>query len=243
MTADPIICDTPVWLYAGRIGHIELLHQLYDSVLTTETVCWELDNGRLSRPDTPDVRTIPWVRIVKPDLQALEKLPVNRLGLSVIGTLGVLLKAKQAGLIPAVRPLLEMLQLEGFYVSDALLHFALVRANGARPLLDSTSLYYCWICHLFKCGCSIRGLHQRQSRSAVTRLMPIAVTKSTRSAGHECQAPRPMPRAKRLVHSRLAGCHIGQPYLVCIAVDAGTIADIKEKRAVVVDRACNLYFL
>lgn len=162
MAPDPIICDTSVWLYTGRIGQIELVHQLYDSVLTTETVCWELDNGRLSRPDTPDVRSIPWVRIVQPDSQALATLPANRLGpgeqsvlayahlhqiqlvglddqqarklaqrlgLSVTGTLGVLLKAKQAGLIPAVRPLLQMLQHEGFYISDALLRFALVRAS------------------------------------------------------------------------------------------------------------------
>ena len=52
--AEPIICDTSVWLYLGRINLAELLSRLYDPVYTTEAVCQELDIGRQSRPDTLD---------------------------------------------------------------------------------------------------------------------------------------------------------------------------------------------
>ena len=160
--AESIICDTSVWLYLGRVGQIELLRQLYPTVYTTETVCWELDNGRLSRADTPDPRLFSWIRIVQPEPQELNDLPANRLGpgersvlayahrhqlqvvglddrqarnmaqrlgLSVTGTLGVLLRAKEAGLIPTIRPLLRSIQDEGFHVSEELLKFMLQRAG------------------------------------------------------------------------------------------------------------------
>ena len=160
--AESIICDTSVWLYLGRVGQIDLLRQLYPTVHTTETVCWELDNGRLSRADTPDPRLFSWIRIVQPEPQELNNLPANRLGpgersvlayahrhqlqavglddrqarnmaqrlgLSVTGTLGVLLRAKEAGLIPTIRPLLRSIQDEGFHVSEELLKFMLQRAG------------------------------------------------------------------------------------------------------------------
>jgi uncharacterized protein len=38
----------------------------------------------------------------------------ERIGVSVVGTIGVLLKAKQASLIPAIQPLLDAVQSEGF---------------------------------------------------------------------------------------------------------------------------------
>jgi uncharacterized protein len=66
---DPIICDTSVWLYLGRLG------------------------------------------------------------LQTTGSLGVLLLAKQAGLITAVRPLLAQLQAEGFYISQPLLQRILKQAR------------------------------------------------------------------------------------------------------------------
>ena len=50
--AEPIICDTSVWLYLGRIDQAELLSKLYNPVYTTKAVCQELDIVRLSRPDT-----------------------------------------------------------------------------------------------------------------------------------------------------------------------------------------------
>ena len=42
------------------------------------------------------------------------RLLAERMGLTVVGTIGILLRAKQAGLIPAVQPLLDAVQSEGF---------------------------------------------------------------------------------------------------------------------------------
>lgn len=47
------------------------------------------------------------------------------LGIPVIGTAGVVLRAKQRGVIPAARPILERLRREGLYLSDRVLDEAL----------------------------------------------------------------------------------------------------------------------
>jgi predicted nucleic acid-binding protein len=44
----------------------------------------------------------------------------RRLGLQVSGTIGILLKAKQENVIPAIRPLVAALEASGFYLSESL---------------------------------------------------------------------------------------------------------------------------
>jgi len=61
---------------------------------------------------------------VKADLLLMDELAGRRtatsLGVRVMGTLGVLLRAKAQQLIPAVSPLLDQLVATGFYVDDEL---------------------------------------------------------------------------------------------------------------------------
>ena len=52
-------------------------------------------------------------------------------GVAVIGTVGVVLRAKRVGLIPAVRPVLDALVESGFRLSDGLYRGALQRAGEA----------------------------------------------------------------------------------------------------------------
>ncbi|HLL73696.1 MAG TPA: DUF3368 domain-containing protein [Pyrinomonadaceae bacterium] len=61
--------------------------------------------------------------IVLDDSQA--RAAARNLGLKVVGTIGILLKAKRGGVIPAIRPVIEALELNGFYLSDALREEAL----------------------------------------------------------------------------------------------------------------------
>jgi predicted nucleic acid-binding protein len=49
-------------------------------------------------------------------LHLLPSLFAQSLGLTVVGTVGILLRAKQSGLIPAVHPLLDALHNEGFHL-------------------------------------------------------------------------------------------------------------------------------
>lgn len=48
----------------------------------------------------------------------------RRLGIAVIGTAGVLIQAKQAGLIPQIRAVLEEMRRNGYWLSDALVDTA-----------------------------------------------------------------------------------------------------------------------
>ena len=58
------------------------------------------------------------LQIILDDRQA--RSVARNMGVSFIGTVGVLVKAKQAALIPALKPLLDELELNGFYLNEAL---------------------------------------------------------------------------------------------------------------------------
>ena len=62
------------------------------------------------------------------DEKAGRKIATN-LGLSVIGSAGVLLAAKKRGLIESVRPMLDTLAANGYHFSDALVRAILMRAG------------------------------------------------------------------------------------------------------------------
>lgn len=70
---------------------------------------------------------LPDCEVVLDDLRARRK--AMRLGLSVIGVVGLLVQAKRRGLVEARRPLLDALRARGFYVSDALCEHALKLAR------------------------------------------------------------------------------------------------------------------
>ncbi len=61
--------------------------------------------------------------------ERLARRHARRLGLSLTGTLGVLLKGKQLGLVPAVAPLIDQLRRGGIRLSDALVTEALKTAD------------------------------------------------------------------------------------------------------------------
>lgn len=54
---------------------------------------------------------------------------LTQLGLKKIGTVGILLKAKQVGLIPVIKPELEQLRQRGFSISQAIVDAVLNQAN------------------------------------------------------------------------------------------------------------------
>ena len=56
MPERPLVCDTTVLLYLGRIGQIDLLPALFTPIYIPEQVVLELDVGRLLRADTVDLR-------------------------------------------------------------------------------------------------------------------------------------------------------------------------------------------
>jgi len=158
----PLVCDTTVLLYLGRIGRADLVPALFGPVYVPEPVVLELDMGRLLRPDTCDPRQWAWAERVTVSPEAIGALPPNRLGpgeraviayacshpecvaglddlqarrlaeelgLTVVGTLGVLLRARQAGLILSVRPLVDALVVQGFHIDPSLYQEVLALAG------------------------------------------------------------------------------------------------------------------
>ncbi len=65
--------------------------------------------------------------VLMDDLQG--RSAASMLKLRVIGSVGVLILARQRGLVPALAPLLETLRASGYYLSDALIHEALQRVD------------------------------------------------------------------------------------------------------------------
>jgi predicted nucleic acid-binding protein len=65
--------------------------------------------------------------IILDDLSA--RRMATSLGIPVIGTLGLLLRAKKRGLIREVRPLVEALQSQGFRISERVLSGILAAAG------------------------------------------------------------------------------------------------------------------
>jgi predicted nucleic acid-binding protein len=51
------------------------------------------------------------------------------LGVTVVGTVGLVLRAKQRGIFPQARPILEALRRSGLYLSDSILNQALARVD------------------------------------------------------------------------------------------------------------------
>lgn len=164
MDKAPLVSDTSVLLYLGRIGHSHLLPALFEPVFVPEQVALELDAGRLIRRDTVDPRSLDWVTLVAVPQSEIDTLPPNRLGiggqsviacavargnlavglddrqarrlaqelgLPVVGTLGILLRARRAGITPAVQPLLDALQQQGFRLHPGL-YAEVLRLAGER---------------------------------------------------------------------------------------------------------------
>ena len=66
---------------------------------------------------------------VKADLVILDDMAARKtakyLGLTVTGTMGVLVKAKQKHIIPAVKPILDEIMRNGFYISEKIVKMVL----------------------------------------------------------------------------------------------------------------------
>jgi predicted nucleic acid-binding protein len=160
----PIVCDTTVLLYLGRIGQSDLLPALFAPVCIPEPVMLELDMGRLLRSDTINPRELARARSVSVSQDMIDALPPNRLGagersaiayahahrgyvvglddlrarqlaeavgLTVVGTLGILLCAKRIGLISFVQPLVDDVIAQGFRLSSELYRDVLELAGEA----------------------------------------------------------------------------------------------------------------
>ncbi|MBL0128041.1 MAG: DUF3368 domain-containing protein [Flavobacteriales bacterium] len=133
-----IISDSSCLIALTNAGHLELLHRVYGRILTTPEVITEyglaipvwidvrspVDQALVRRfldlVDAGEASAIALAMETERSVVILDDLAARRLaaGLDLphTGTIGVLLKAKAGGIVPAIRPVLRDLMRVGFHV-------------------------------------------------------------------------------------------------------------------------------
>ena len=134
------VVDSACLIGLERIGRLDLLPALLDPIFAPPAVKQEFgvlpawmtverpaDVGMVAAlrlivdPGESEAIVLPYekgLRIILDDRKAREV--AQRLGVPVTGTVGLLLKAKQEGVMSAVRPLLDALDAKQFRIGDAL---------------------------------------------------------------------------------------------------------------------------
>ena len=146
-----IISDTSCFIALSNIGELNLLRLLYKQIVTTSEIAQEFGENL---PDWVKIITVSdkskqqllELQIDKGEASAIalalesenpllilddykaRKL-ANNLKLNYTGTIGVILAAKQKGIIPTIKPLLEKIKQTNFRLSPDLELQALIQAN------------------------------------------------------------------------------------------------------------------
>jgi predicted nucleic acid-binding protein len=146
-----IISDTSCLIILNKIGELHLLRQLYNTVTITHDILLEYG---IQLPDWIEVQQakdqykqqLLEMQIDKGEASSIalaletadntvilddwkaRKL-AERLGLSVTGTLGVIIRAKNTGLKHSIKPYFEKIRETNFRISEELEQIALKEAN------------------------------------------------------------------------------------------------------------------
>jgi len=136
---EPVITDSTCLIGLEKIGCLDILHKIYTPVIIPPEVekefgisaDWlevEYPNQMLAASlklitDDGEAEAIALAlmkgyRIILDDRQA--RNIAMRLKLRVIGTLGILVQAKNSGIITLLNPLMEELERNNFFISDSL---------------------------------------------------------------------------------------------------------------------------
>ena len=154
-----VVCNTSPLQYLHQVALLELLPDVFGKVHVPIAVASELAQGRRLGISLPDVNTLSWVEIqqvsdssaladnlgrgeaevialglrLQNALVVLDDREARRqaaaMGLEMVGTLGILVLAKEKGLLGAVAPPMEKLQAAGFRLSESVRHAALMEAG------------------------------------------------------------------------------------------------------------------
>ncbi len=132
------VVDAACLIGLERIGHLDILPTLFDPILIPPAVAnefghplpWLQVRSPVNKALVTALKTIlgsgeSEAIVLAQEAQALAVLDdkqarraARQLGLKVKGTVGLLAQAKQAGVIPLLKPLLNDLEANGFFLSD-----------------------------------------------------------------------------------------------------------------------------
>jgi len=138
-----VISDTSCLILFHKIGHLELLHKVYDNIITTPEVVNEFSELIPEWIKIEKVKDIKYQEFLKTlidpgeasaialanelenSLLLLDDLKARKLAfklnLKFTGTLGVINKAKQLNIIDAVKPLIDKILLTDFRISETII--------------------------------------------------------------------------------------------------------------------------
>ncbi len=137
---EPCVVDSTCLIGLERIGKLDVLPELFEPIFIPDEVSAEfgasfswlnvetpanlaLINALKLSVDSGEAEAIALAlekncKILSDDKQA--RSAAKKLGLQVIGTIGMLIQAKQSGLIDLLKPVLEDLENNGFRMSEKL---------------------------------------------------------------------------------------------------------------------------
>ncbi len=137
-----IISDTSCIILLDKIGELEILNKLFGTIITTQEVAEEFGQQlpswfEIQKPRDKNYQSIIEASVDKGEASAIAlafelenclliiddrkgRKFAYELGLTIIGTAGVIVDAKLAGIIPSVKPILAKIRTTNFRLSEKL---------------------------------------------------------------------------------------------------------------------------
>jgi len=146
-----VISDTSCFIILSKINEMELLHKVYENILTTPEILaeygealpewikivpvqdkykqqlFEMQLGKGESSAMTLSLEIPDSILIIDDYKARKTAEI--LNLKFIGTIGLIIKAKLGGVIPSVKPLLQKIKSTNFRLSTDLEQYVLKEAR------------------------------------------------------------------------------------------------------------------
>jgi len=138
-----IISDTSCIILLDKIGELKILNKLFRIIVTTQEVTEEFGHQlpfwfEIQQPKDKNYQSIIEASVDKGEASAIAlaieledcyliidddrkgRKFAHQLGLTIIGTIGVIVAAKLAGIIPSVRPILSKIRTTNFRITERL---------------------------------------------------------------------------------------------------------------------------
>lgn len=146
-----VIADTTCFIILDKIGKLDLLQKLFQQITTTTTIAQELGKPLPDWVNVMSVTDVTAQSVLELEVDAGEASAIalaletdnallvlddlkgrklaDKLNLTYTGTFGLILKAKEEGIIPSVKPILQLIQATNFRFSPAVIQGILKQAN------------------------------------------------------------------------------------------------------------------
>jgi predicted nucleic acid-binding protein len=146
-----VISDTSCLILFHKIDHLEILLKVYQNIVTTPQIASEFGHALPSsikvisvkdqkyldflstQVDLGEASAIALAKELDSSLIILDELKgrklAKKLGLKITGSLGIIHKAKELGIIAAIKPILDKISETNFRISDKILTELLLLNN------------------------------------------------------------------------------------------------------------------